>query len=60
MDYLDSFGNWLHQRREAFCLTRPELAGCAGFSALVLHKLEADDRHPSRQLAELLAGCYPS
>jgi transcriptional regulator with XRE-family HTH domain len=29
MDYLDSFGDWLRQLREALRLTRPELADCA-------------------------------
>lgn len=57
MDYLDSFGDWLRQRREALRLTRPELAECAGCSVSALRKIEADERRPSRQLAELLAGC---
>ena len=57
MDYLDSFGEWLRQRREALRLTRPELAECAGCSVSALRKIEADERRPSRQLAELLAGC---
>jgi transcriptional regulator with XRE-family HTH domain len=60
MDYLDSFGDWLRQRREAFRLTRPELADCAGCSVSALRKIKADERRPLRQVAELLAGCYPS
>ena len=57
MDYLDSFGDWLRQRREALRLTRPELAECVGCSVSALRKIEADERRPSRQLAELLGDC---
>ncbi len=57
MDYLDSFGDWLRQRREALRLTRPELADCAGCSVSALRKIETDERRPSRQLATLLAEC---
>lgn len=52
-----SFGEWVRRRREALRLTRPELATCAGCSVSALRKIEADERRPSRQLAELLAGC---
>jgi predicted ATPase/transcriptional regulator with XRE-family HTH domain len=55
--YLDSFGEWLGQRRRALGLTRSELAACAGCSVSTLRKIEADERRPSRQLAALLAGC---
>jgi len=54
---LDSFGEWLRQRRSALGLTRVELAECAGCSVSALRKIEADERRPSRQLAQLLAGC---
>jgi predicted ATPase/transcriptional regulator with XRE-family HTH domain len=57
MDYLDSFGDWLRQRRESLRLTRPDLAECAGCSVSALRKIEADERRPSRELAELLGGC---
>lgn len=57
MEVLYSFGEWLRQRREALRLTRAELADCAGCSVSALRKIEADERRPSRQLAELLAGC---
>lgn len=57
MEALYSFGEWLRQRREALRLTRAELADCAGCSVSALRKIEADERRPSRQLAELLAGC---
>ncbi len=57
MDYLDSFGDWLRQRREALRLTRPQLAKCASCSVSALRKIEADERRPSRPLAGMLAGC---
>lgn len=57
MDSLDSFGEWLTQRRKALDLTRVELAKCAGCSVSALRKIEADERRPSKQLAELLADC---
>ena len=57
MDTIHSFGDWLRQRREALDLTRPELAECVGCSVSGLRKIEADERRPSRQLAELLAQC---
>lgn len=57
METLVSFGEWVRRRREALDLTRPELAACAGCSVSALRKIEADERRPSRQLAELLAGC---
>jgi predicted ATPase/DNA-binding XRE family transcriptional regulator len=47
----------VRQRRAALGYTRPELAACAGCSVSALRKIEADERRPSRQLAELLAGC---
>lgn len=57
MEGLDSFGEWLRQRRTVLGLTRAELAAGAGCSVSALRKIEADERRPSRQLAELLAGC---
>lgn len=53
----DSFGEWLRQRRTALRLTRVELAECIGCSVSALRKIEADERRPSRQLAELMADC---
>lgn len=57
MGELDSFGEWLRQRRTALDLTRAELAECAGCSVSAVRKIESDERRPSRQLAELLAHC---
>lgn len=57
MESIDSFGEWLRQRRTALGLTRVELAECVGCSVSALRKIEADERRPSRQLSELIAGC---
>ena len=50
-----SFGIWLQKRRKALDLTREELAQKIGCSVSALRKIETDQRHPSKQLAELLA-----
>ena len=50
-----SFGLWLQKRRKALDLTRGELALKIGCSVSALRKIETDQRHPSKQLAELLA-----
>lgn len=51
----DSFGYWLRRRRKALDLTQEALAQqifCSGFT---IRKIEADERRPSRRLAERLA-----
>src|SRR5688572_1414919 len=53
MEY--SFGNWIKQRRKALDLTQHELAKRVGCSDSLIFKIEADERRPSRQIAELLA-----
>lgn len=53
----DTFGNWLKRRRRTLDLTQGALADCAGCSVVTIRKFEADERRPSRQLAELLADC---
>src|SRR5260370_32126281 len=50
-----AFGEWLRQRRRALDLTQEELARQVGCSAITLRKLEAEERHPSKQIAERLA-----
>jgi len=55
MDKEVSFGIWLEKRRKALDLTREELAQKIGCSVSALRKIETDERHPSKQLAELLA-----
>ncbi len=54
-DRTHSFGYWLRRRRRALDLTQAQLAqrvSCSGFS---IRKIEADERRPSRRLAERLA-----
>ncbi|MBA3476949.1 MAG: XRE family transcriptional regulator, partial [Lautropia sp.] len=50
-----SFGEWLRRRRKALDLTQEALAQRAGYSLGAIRKLEADERRPSRELAESLA-----
>jgi transcriptional regulator with XRE-family HTH domain len=53
MDY--SFGNWVRRRRKALDFTQQQLAQRVGCSESAIYKIEADERRPSRQIAELLA-----
>lgn len=55
MDLDASFGHWLSLRRKALRLTQAELAQHVGCAVVTLRKIEADERRPSRQIAELLA-----
>lgn len=57
IDSHTSFGLWLKERRKQLDLTQAELANCAGCSVMTIRKIEADERRPSRQIAELLAAC---
>jgi predicted ATPase/transcriptional regulator with XRE-family HTH domain/cytochrome c553 len=57
MDPEVSFGAWVSRQRKGLDLTREELARCVGCSVSALRKIEGDERRPSRQMAELLAGC---
>src|SRR5262245_61132112 len=50
-----SFGRWLSARRHLLGLTQAELARRVGCSAVTIRKLEADERRPSKQIAERLA-----
>lgn len=50
------FGPWLRRRRKVLDLTQKELARRVGCSPATIRKVEADDRHPSRHLARVLAG----
>jgi predicted ATPase/DNA-binding XRE family transcriptional regulator len=49
-----SFGDWLRRRRKALDWTQAELARRVNCTAATIRKIEADERKPSRQLAELL------
>ena len=51
-----TFGSWLRQRRKELNITQEELAERLGISWITLRKLEAGERHPSGQVALLLAG----
>lgn len=53
----DSFGQWVKRRRKALDLTQRGLANKVGCSVSAIHKIEVDERRPSRQIAELLAVC---
>jgi predicted ATPase/DNA-binding XRE family transcriptional regulator/Tfp pilus assembly protein PilF len=55
-EYSYSFGDWLKQRRKETGLTQKELASRAFCSVETIKKIEADQRRPSRALAESLAG----
>lgn len=55
MDGNASFGYWLRRRRKAFDLTQEDLAARVGCSVVMIRKIEADERRPSRQVAALLA-----
>lgn len=50
-----SFGAWVRARRRQLDLTQAELGKRAGCSEAAIRKIEAEERKPSRQLAELLA-----
>lgn len=55
MDSGASFGAWLKRRRRVLDLTQEALAERVGCSVATIQKIEADERRPSRQIAELLA-----
>jgi predicted ATPase/DNA-binding XRE family transcriptional regulator len=50
-----AFGTWLRRRRKALDLTQKALAEAVGCSVVLIHKIEKEERRPSRQIAELLA-----
>src|SRR5262245_36460579 len=54
MDVETSFGRWLRARRRALDLTQGDLARRIGCSVVTIQKIEADERRPSRQIAERL------
>ena len=54
-DIIYSFGEWIKQRRKQLRLTQRELAVNAHCSVAMIKKIEADERQPSPELAELLA-----
>ncbi|MEO8393975.1 MAG: tetratricopeptide repeat protein [Chloroflexota bacterium] len=50
-----SFGQWLKQRRITIGFIQEDLAQQLGCATVTLRKIEADERRPSKQIAELLA-----
>lgn len=50
----DSFGYWLRRRRKALDLTQEALSKLVFCSGYTIRKIEADERRPSRLLAERL------
>jgi predicted ATPase/DNA-binding XRE family transcriptional regulator len=50
-----SFGRWIKQRRKALDLTQEQIAKRVGCAEVTIFKIEADERRPSKQIAELLA-----
>ena len=58
MQELHSFGYWLRLKRKALDLTREALAARVGCSISTIRKLEDEERHPSAQIAELLAEIF--
>lgn len=52
---ITSFGQWLRLRRKALDLTQEELADRVFCSAVTIRKIEADERRPSKEIAERLA-----
>jgi predicted ATPase/DNA-binding XRE family transcriptional regulator len=50
-----SFGYWVRRRRKALDLTQEALARLSNCAAVTIKKIEADERRPSRQVAERLA-----
>src|SRR5688572_5988841 len=57
MDRTSSFGYWLRRRRKALDLTQAELAQCVGCAAGTIKRFEAEERRPSKPMAERLADC---
>lgn len=58
MSEQQAFGTWLKLRRKALDLTRESLADRVGCSAATIRKIEAEERRPSVQIAELFAAVF--
>jgi predicted ATPase/DNA-binding XRE family transcriptional regulator len=57
MDNIQTFGQWLRDRRKTLDITQDDLAECVGCSAVTIRMVENGQRRSSRQMAELLAAC---
>ncbi|QBD74590.1 helix-turn-helix domain-containing protein [Ktedonosporobacter rubrisoli] len=51
------FGTWLREQRRKRYLTQAELAQHTNCATITIRKIEANERRPSKELAELLADC---
>jgi len=51
-----SFGKWLKAKRKGLDLTRDEFAKRTGYSVATIRKVEDNERRPSEQFVEQLAG----
>jgi predicted ATPase/class 3 adenylate cyclase len=56
METTNSFGYWIRRQRKALDLTQQMLANRVGCSLAAIKKIESDERRPSRQIAERMAG----
>ena len=54
---MELFGEWLQGQRKQRRLTREEFARRVGCSVSALQKIEYGERHPSAQIAGLIANC---
>ncbi len=52
-----SFGQWLQQRRKALDLTQAELARQVSCATVTIHKIEIEERRPSKAFVDRLAAC---
>jgi transcriptional regulator with XRE-family HTH domain len=52
MHHAAAFARWVSARRHLLDLTQDELARHVGCSVVTIRKLEADERQPSKQIAE--------
>src|SRR5690349_450414 len=53
-----TFGQWLRQHRKVLDFTQEGLAERIACSYIAIHKIEAGERRPSRQVAYLLADLF--
>src|SRR5436190_1225769 len=51
-----TFGGWLRQRRRESGVSQDDLSAHIGCALSTLQKIEAGERRPSSQIAQLLAG----
>ncbi len=50
-------GDWIREQRNRLGQTRAQFARCVGCSVAMLRKIEDGERHPSVQIAGLIANC---